>query len=258
MEAAAEASENKALVSCRLLAGGQRLKALSSGRGDREEGGFGAAGCHAPGLQQGSCGELCFLKVLMPLSPAGRGGEGRRGCGVLEAVAWRWWGLICGGCELWFLVAFVVFPSPAGRGGEGDYGRWLLVTGSGALGTDRLARLRSSSTEAMIADVILGQWRPLRAVMCSWHYSFFFLQVRVPCWRIFGFGMAQHTAFGPSGVVPGVIGGGHASKPYLSYGGGEGPDCFFFILFRVLFAYAEDQVVMSVFLQVLFVFGIAK
>jgi hypothetical protein len=51
--------------------------------------------------------------------------------------------------------------------------------------------------------------------------------------------MAQHAGLDPSGVVPGVVVGGHASRPCQRCGEDEGPDCFFDFTSRVLFAYAE-------------------
>jgi hypothetical protein len=71
-------------------------------------------------------------------------------------------------------------------------------------------------------------------MMCSWHHSFLYLQM----WRIFEPSVASHAVVDPSGVVPGVIGGGHDwSSPKST--GGEGLDCFSYFLL-VFLAYVED------------------
>jgi hypothetical protein len=66
-----------------------------------------------------------------------------------------------------------------------------------------IALQRSSYTKARFAEVILGRQRPLRAVMCSWHHGIRFIQR-----RIFEFSAASRAVGDPTGVVPGVVGGG--------------------------------------------------
>jgi hypothetical protein len=71
-----------------------------------------------------------------------------------------------------------------------------------------LALLRNLSTKAFFADVMHGQLRPPRAVMCSWHHNFDFLQADVLTRRIFELS-AMYLAVGdPSGFVLGVVDGG--------------------------------------------------
>jgi hypothetical protein len=82
-----------------------------------------------------------------------------------------------------------------------------------------LALSRESSTKAKLAAVIFGHQRPPRAVMCSWHHGFQFLQWR----RIFELKAASRVVGDPSGVVPGVVGGGRGLISPKSTGGEEGP-----------------------------------
>jgi hypothetical protein len=65
-----------------------------------------------------------------------------------------------------------------------------------------LALLRSSSTKARSAAVIIGLERPLRAVMCSWHHGIQFLQAVEQVRRIFELSAASRAVVYPSGVVP--------------------------------------------------------
>jgi hypothetical protein len=141
-----------------------------------------------------------------------------------------------------------VLPRSSCRGGSGG-GK---IQGSGAPGINREALLRSSSTEVMIADVICGQGRPLRAVVFSWHYSFFFLQAGEPLRRIFGFGAAPHACLAPSGVVPGGGAGSRASRSHIVEGG-KGLDYFSYFCFRVLCVKCEDCVGHLYYLEVLYV-----
>jgi hypothetical protein len=99
-----------------------------------------------------------------------------------------------------------------------------------------LALLRSLSTEARLAEVIFGRQRPLRAVMCSWHHGNLLLHLR----RIFELKAASRAVGDPSGVVPGVVGGGRGLISPKSTGGEEGPLCLAAFLFSVLFAIVED------------------
>jgi hypothetical protein len=100
-----------------------------------------------------------------------------------------------------------------------------------------LALLRSLSTEAKLAEVIFGRQRPLRAVMCSWHHGNLLLQLR----RIFELKAASRVVGDPSGIAPGVVGGGRGLISPKSAGGEEeGPLCLAAFLFSVLFANVED------------------
>jgi hypothetical protein len=57
--------------------------------------------------------------------------------------------------------------------------------------------------------------------------------------RIFEPSVASRAVDEPSGVVPGVIGGGHDWSSPKSTGGEEGLDCFSYFL-SVFLAYVED------------------
>jgi hypothetical protein len=57
--------------------------------------------------------------------------------------------------------------------------------------------------------------------------------------RIFEPSVASRAVDDPSGVVPGVIGGGHDWSSPKSTGGEEGLDCFSYFL-SVFLAYVED------------------
>jgi hypothetical protein len=69
----------------------------------------------------------------------------------------------------------VLLPGNLSRLGCHGGGGCAAILGAGAPGIDREARFRSLSTEALIAKVICGRRRPLRAAVLSWHYSLFFL-----------------------------------------------------------------------------------
>jgi hypothetical protein len=71
-----------------------------------------------------------------------------------------------------------------------------------------LALLRILSTKAFIADVMHGQLRPPRAVMCRWHHDFDFLQADVLTRRIFELSAMYHAVGDPNGFVLGVVDGG--------------------------------------------------
>lgn len=124
---------------------------------------------------------------------------------------------------------------------------------AGAWGMVREALKRSSSTEDKVADVILGQQRPLRDVVFGWHHIIFFLEAVVPMRRIFGLSAALHADGDPSGVVPGVDDGGRASRPWQSCGGEEAPDCVFCFLVEVFLVKSRDCFLVAIFVRVLFV-----
>ncbi|KAK1631071.1 hypothetical protein QYE76_005386 [Lolium multiflorum] len=132
-------------------------------------------------------------------------------------------------------------------------GRWVADLEAGAWGMVREALQRSSSTKDRVADVILGQQRPLRDVVFGWHHIIFFLQAVVPMRRIFGLSAALHADGDPSGVVPGVDDGGRASRPWQSCGGEEAPDCVFRFLVEVFLVKSRDCFLVTIFVRVFFV-----
>jgi hypothetical protein len=99
-----------------------------------------------------------------------------------------------------------------------------------------LALSRELSTKVMLAAVIFGHQRPPRAVMCSWHHGFQFLQRQ----RFFEFKAASRAVGDPSGVVPGVVGGGRGLISPKSTGSEEGPSIFLAYLSSVLSVNVED------------------
>jgi hypothetical protein len=99
-----------------------------------------------------------------------------------------------------------------------------------------LALSRELFTKAKLAEVIFGCQRPPRAVMCRWHHGFHFLQRQ----RIFEFKAASRAVGDPSGVVPGVVGGGRGLISLRSTGGEEGPSFLLAYLSCVLFVNVED------------------
>jgi hypothetical protein len=99
-----------------------------------------------------------------------------------------------------------------------------------------LALSREFSIKAKLAAVIFGRQRPPRAVMCNWHHGFQFLQLR----RIFELEAASRAVGDPSGVVPGVVGGGRGLNSPKSTGGEEGPSYFLAYLSSVLSTNVED------------------
>lgn len=133
-------------------------------------------------------------------------------------------------------------------------GSWVAKLEAGAWGGNREARLRRKSTKDRFADVICGRWRPLRAAVYGRHRSFFFLLAVMPFRRIFGLSSTTHADGGPSGVVPGVVVGGRASRSAQScFGGDEGPDRFFSVISKVFLVKSEGKVLDVVFVRVLFV-----
>lgn len=147
----------------------------------------------------------------------------------------------------------------AGRGGEGEEKLGVGHCSVGRRGrldvrlrSSEAVHLRSSSMTVESAAVILGQQQPLRVVMCWRHHGLFFLQAKeVPRWRIFDLCAASHADGGPSGMFPGVAGGGRCSGSCS--GREEGLDGFPNFHFKVLLEKSEDSSVNPVWIWVLFV-----
>jgi hypothetical protein len=69
---------------------------------------------------------------------------------------------------------------------------------------------------------------------------------------IFDLTTAYHADGDRSGVVPGVVDGGHALRSCQGRGGEKGLDCASKFLVKILFAKVEDHFIIYVLLKVLY------
>lgn len=144
----------------------------------------------------------------------------------------------------------------SGRRGDGlGWGCFPGWCGSGARrGSSGTASWSTSSaalrrSQAVLPSTHIAEGRLLRALSpaCRRHL-FVNLLASAPQGRpFFCSSMAVPSCTVPSGIVPGDGADGRAWR----FRGGEGPDRFFLLYFRVLFAYCEGLVVIFVYFVVL-------